>query len=614
VSKSLGAFVALLSLVWLAVFAWARMPGWTPLGPDERAAAMRLARDALDGRTTAAPASGGFGARLTGPAIVTLYADGKPAARVEGRGATVGAALADAARALALAGRSIAPELRRRGRLKIDLVRARAPMVARIAPLFAFSLIGGVDGIGLEAGGREVLLTADDLLAADVLAAYSPARALELELGTDGAAVLRRLAERAGVARIDTRRLVRFRAESFVEPAGGGAPLPVFRGNPPGPPLTVDNLRRAAIAGGRYLLRQQQSDGSFVYEYYTLEDQSLFGGSSYSLPRHAGAAYFLAQLYGATREPALLDGARRALDYLMARAPGACDRPERACVGEAGDHEVDLGSTAMALLAVTEHQRVSGDRRYQPWARRLAAFLVFMQKPDGDFCHLYDPSTDARDCKTKLLYYSGEAAFALSRLGALPEFSVEPRWADAVDRGLLYVTGPAYDYLAGQFFFGEDHWTCLAADSAWDRLPPAHREGYSRFCDRFAAFLRRAQFRAGDDATVEQPDLVGAYGFTPFLPPHATPVGSRSEAALSVYAMDRRRGVADGDAGRATRAQILDGVRFLLAHQITDDAAWLMPNPSAAAGGFLMSDVKRYIRIDFIQHSCSAMLRAVEIM
>ncbi|HZS39745.1 MAG TPA: hypothetical protein VFF06_23090, partial [Polyangia bacterium] len=79
-------------------------------------------------------------------------------------------------------------------------------------------------------------------------------------------------------------------------------------------------------------------------------------------------------------------------------------------------------------------------------------------------------------------------------------------------------------------------------------------------------------------------------------------------AMLSAYAIDRRLGLDAQD----TRAQILAGMRFLLAHQLDDDAAWLMPNPEAARGGILMSDVKRYIRIDFVQHSCSAMLRAAD--
>ena len=75
--------------------------------------------------------------------------------------------------------------------------------------------------------------------------------------------------------------------------------------------------------------------------------------------------------------------------------------------------------------------------------------------------------------------------------------------------------------------------------------------------------------------------------------------------------MQLRRGLADSDQGRATREQIALGMQFLLDHQIRDDNAYLMANPEAARGGFLMSDVKRYIRVDFVQHSCSAMLRAI---
>ena len=229
-----------------------------------------------------------------------------------------------------------------------------------------------------------------------------------------------------------------------------------------------------------------------------------------------------------------------------------------------------------------------------------------MQKPDGDFHHLYHVDRDERDAKTKLLYFSGEAAFALATLG-------DPADADALDRALEYLTTTQYDFFAGQFFLGEDHWTCLAVDAGWDALPDAHRRRYARFCDDFAAFLRRTQFRDHEGPTPGQPDFAGAYGISPLLPPHSTPVGSRTEALLAAYAIDTRldRNLNGPD---VMRPQIYDGLHFLLRHQIDDDAAYLMPNPEAARGGFLMSDVKRYIRIDFVQHSCSAMLRAAGIL
>ena len=502
-------------------------------------------------------------------------------------------------------------------RLKGDVVLARAPIFAGYEPLFALSIVPGVDGIGVDVGEKEAFLLPDDLLRADVLAGHTPLSAMDFELGAKRDAIDALLAAQLGLDEAGfqraSKKYFRFRTDAFVESADLSTVLPVVRGNTPGPRLSSAALRDGAIAGGRYLLRHLYDDGRFGYEYSPSTDKDEAYGLDYSLPRHAGATYFLAQVYGATHDRAFRDGARRALDFLSARQPDGCSHPARSCVANPELRGADLGAAAMALLAVGEFERATGDRAEMPWARRLAGFLLFMQKDSGDFCHLYNPATDTRDEKTHLLYFTGEAAFALAKLAALvgPGDRDYARWVSSLDRALEYLTVKQYANLAGQFYFGEDHWTCMAADAAWDALPPAHREKYARFCDQFVAFLRRTQFTPRDSVAQAQPDFVGSYGFSPFLPPHATPVGSRSETTISTYEMQRRRGLADGDEGRATREQIALGMQFLLDHQIRDDNAYLMANPDAARGGFLMSDVKRYIRVDFVQHSCSAMLRAI---
>jgi hypothetical protein len=615
VSRALAGFGGLCLVVFIAVWTWARLPSFTPTTTTERAEVLRILRDALDGKGV--PDRTTLDTPLADKLLVALYHEGDPVLRVEGRGATLGAATLAAARALADGVGGVRDEVRRSGRLKVDVLRARAPIITTIQPLFILSLVPGVDGIGLGFGDREVLFTADDLMRADVLAAHQPARAMDFDIGLDLDVLVRRLATAAGASsaewRTTPKRWFRFRADGFIEPASHeGPPLVVTRGNTTHrQPVTREALLAGAVAGGQYLLHHLDADGRFGYEYYTFQDQHLPPGAGYSLPRHAGATYYLAQLYGATHDPAILDGARRAAAFLQKLgAGGPCDRPDRACVGAPDDRFVDLGSAAMSLLALAEYQRNTGDAQFEAWGKRLASFLVYMQKPDGEFCHLYEPGIDKRDEQTKMLYYSGEAAFALAKFTLLPSEAHEQRYLDAMDRGLDYLTGAAYDNLAGQFYFGEDHWTCLAADSAWDRLSDEHRRRYSKFCDGFAEFLRRMQFHAGESISGEQPDFIGSYGFSPFLPPHGTPVGSRSESAISCYLMDRRKGAPV----EATRQQVLLGMQFLLAHQLTDDNAYLMRNPEAARGGLLMSDVKRYVRIDFIQHSCSAMLRAMELL
>jgi hypothetical protein len=503
-------------------------------------------------------------------------------------------------------------------RTKVDVVVARAPIFSGWDPIFALSLVAGLDGVGVDIGDNEAFLLPDELMRADALAGQTPlSSAMDFELGARRELIDRLLAKKLameqGAFERAPKKYFRFRTDAFIDSADRARILPVVRGNTPGPRLTQQALRDGAIAGGRYLLRHLYDDGRFGYEYTPSTDVDEAYGLDYSLPRHAGATYFLSQVYGATHDTAFRDGARRALDFLAARQPGACANPARSCVVNNEVRMADLGAAAMALLAVGEYEASTGDRTQLPWARRLAAFLLFMQKDSGDFCHLFDAMADKRDEKTKLLYFSGEAAFALAKLTALvgPHDSDYTRWVGALDSALDYLTDKQYANLAGQFYFGEDHWTCMAADAAWDALPPAHREKYARFCDAFVGFLRRTQFGANDPVVEAQPDFVGAYGFSPFLPPHATPVGSRSETTISTYRMMQRRGRAGGDEGRATREQIRLGMQFLLDHQIRDDSAYLMANPDAARGGFLMSDVKRYVRVDFVQHSCSAMLRAI---
>lgn len=563
------AYGAACAILWIAIWSVYRTPSFAPLTPSERSAILARVR-----RGEPAPRPDRI---RVGATFVRSYGD----------------------------------------RLKGDVVVARAPVFAGVAPLFALSLVPGLDGIAVDVGTREAFLLPDDLLRADALAGQTPLSAMDFQLGAKREVIDALLAAQLGLdesafARAP-KKYFRFRTDSFVESADRATVLAVVRGNTPGPRLSAAALRDGAIAGGRYLLRHLYDDGRFGYEYTPATDTDEAYGLDYSLPRHAGATYFLAQVYGLTHDHAFADGARRALAFLAARQPDGCSHPARSCVANPDLRGADLGAAAMALLAVGEFERATGDRGLIGWARRLAGFLLFMQKPSGDFCHLYNPASDTRDETTRLLYFSGEAAFALAKLAALvgPSDPGYARWVAALDGALDYLTDKQYANLAGQFYFGEDHWTCMAADAGWDALPPAHREKYARFCDRFAAFLRRTQFTPRDSVARAQPDFVGSYGFSPFLPPHATPVGSRTETTISTYDMQRRRGRADGDEGRAALEQIRLGLQFLLDHQIRDDNAYLMANPDAARGGFLMSDVKRYIRVDFVQHSCSAMLRAI---
>src|SRR5262249_5203620 len=162
-------------------------------------------------------------------------------------------------------------------------------------------------------------------------------------------------------------------------------------------------------------------------------------GASYSMPRHTGTTYFLAELYRITKEPWLLEPIERAFAHLAdLLAQGSCggtlpDGTAFDCVIDRGESVAQLGSTALAVVALAEYQRATGDAHYLPLATKLTAWILSMQRPDGSFRHLYDVRTRTPDDKAQLLYYSGEAALALARMHAI---TGEARYAAAAGRAL----------------------------------------------------------------------------------------------------------------------------------------------------------------------------------
>ena len=615
-----GPTAALLLLAW-AVSSHFRIDTPRRLAPEARAQAMAALRAALDHAPDPAPAARLDDPQLDhplprgGPVVVSLWSRGARIVRVAGQGDRVADGIRAAARALASNPKvaRIDPDQRAGIRIQVNVIVGRGPVLRTPQLLSLLTLEQGIEGLGAVTGREEVLLMPDELVKNQLLSSHRPLPAFpDLKLGFDVTradpffALLAHTNVRSFRARDPS--YFRFRTDSFVEPRPGAAdrtPLPLTRGIPPGPALSAHALRGAAVAGARYLVQHLSGSGRYVYEVDLATGRATDPARPrpYSLPRHAGVTYFLAQVYAATHDAWLREPIERAFRQLAllvdkggctGRTPAGADY---ACVTEPGDQYADLGSTALTVVALCQYRDATGDTRYDQLTRRLATWILYMQRPDGSFAHLYDVGKKQRDQKTQLLYYSGEAALALVRLYRTYH---EPRYLDAAHRALDSLVG-WYDFFAGGFFFGEEHWTCIAAEAAW---PALKDERYREFCDSYGAFLRRQQAMPDDGPDVA--DLAGTYGVTPFVVPHNTPVGSRTEAMISAYLLDLHHGVSSAP----LRRQILRSMRYALAQQIRADNDFGVAAKAHGLGAIPGSPVDPVVRIDYVQHVCSAMLRA----
>jgi len=364
-------------------------------------------------------------------------------------------------------------------------------------------------------------------------------------------------------------------------------------------PITAETLdasdaRGAAIAMGRYLARGVDDEGRFRYLVNAPTNQTLPG---YDWPRHAGATYFVTQIAALTGDPDVRFAALRAGARLRDRALLHCG--DLRCIGEEDLEVADVGSTALAVLAFVELARTHLDDGYALLVPELTAFLRAQQRPDGELMHLYDRRAK-QPVDVQLLYYSGEAAFALSRAHTLLG---DPRDLDAATRAVAHLVGPAWSFFGSQYYWGEEHWTCQAMDDLWDRIPASARQTALQFCLGWQEYGRKLMF--GPDDTPFDAD--GAYGVGPVVTPRLTPAGSRTEAGLATLEAAKRAGRPAEELAVLDR-QMRRSMAMLLRHQLPG-RAYLFADPAAIDGAMPGSDVDWQLRIDYAQHTGSALVR-----
>ncbi len=463
-----------------------------------------------------------------------------------------------------------------------------APLLASLEPLFALSVVSGVDGVRASYGGRVAYLTPDELLARQAYDRGISIPSLSLALGVDVPLVEALLAERLGVTVPELRahgRMERIRIERRAPAAEKGT-----SGTKP-EEITPAVLRESALAAARFLARGVSGEGRFRYIVDAPTDRTLPG---YDWPRHAGATFLLAQAASLGGDPLLRDTALRTGRLLRDKAMLGCGGMK--CVGS--EAIVDIGSSALALIAMSEIARTGLDPSFRGPVEELTKFLRAQQRPDGEYMHYFDRRA-SQPIDVQGLYYSGEATLALARAH---ELTGDARDLDAAKRGLAHLVGPAWSFFGDRYYFGEEHWTCQAMIELWERAPDAEALD---FCERWREYDAHMMYSPGEMAL----DADGAFGVGPIVTARLTPAGSRSEAGVATLDAMIRANV-DPARREALASQLRRSFALLVRQQLRPGRAYLFANPDDVYGGMPGSPVDWQLRIDYAQHAGSAMIRA----
>jgi hypothetical protein len=464
-----------------------------------------------------------------------------------------------------------------------------------LSPLiFPFALVPGRDGVMAEIDGKTAWLTPDDLLSTQAYDHASTFLDPSLGFGTHHATVMDRLSTQLGLTPADIQARARARRVRFERRIASETPPPRITAATLDRAVVKDAVREAAA----FVARGVDDEGRYRYIVDALTNQTLGG---YNWPRHAGTTYFLAQASALFDDPEIRSACLRAAARLRDETMTACG--ENRCV--AADNVADVGSSALALVAFVEIVRTGLDTSYRRAVEQLAAFLRSQQRADGELMHLYDRAAKA-PIDVQLLYYTGEASLALSRAHLI---TADDRDRDAASRALARLAGQGWSFFGSRYYFSEEHWTCQAVADLWQRAPDPEALA---FCLRWHEYQRRLQHGVGESPF----DAEGAFSFGPFITPRTTPASSRGEAAgaaLDVMKRDPSAGTKD-PAEHARTVALLDeelrrAIAFVLRAQLRPGPRHLFARPDAIRGAMPGSSVDLQLRIDYVQHAGSMMIR-----
>jgi hypothetical protein len=427
------------------------------------------------------------------------------------------------------------------------------------------------------------------------------------------------------------------------EPEGtsGGAQVASASRSPPPLDPALGSIDDAIERAADYLVRVSGADGRFEYRLFI--DGRHGAKQKYNILRHAGSIYALADYRAATTQPATRartqESMTRAVEYLRRSIRPLAAHPEMRAVWSDPKEEggarpaAKLGGAGLALIAITSKLREDatpdvdasallgdGGKRESEDAdagsdllgtlQALGRFVLFMQQPSGDFHAKYEePKGFVTDFES--LYYPGEAILGLTMLY---EVDRDKRWLEAGARSVAYLV----ESRRSAKRLPNDHWLMIAIDQllrVYGELaaPPLTREAVLEHSVALGRTMMDEQARVL--ARPYDPEIDGAFASDA----RTTPSATRLEGLLALeHALGR-----DADPARAAfradlRRTIARGVAFLRRSQVKD---------GLARGGIPMAlkavaedagdgsdderehDAAQEVRIDYVQHALSAMLR-----
>ncbi|MBD3207814.1 hypothetical protein GF319_15900 [Candidatus Bathyarchaeota archaeon] len=344
-----------------------------------------------------------------------------------------------------------------------------------------------------------------------------------------------------------------------------------------------DELGASVISGADFLVRMQNTDGSFKYIYYPESNEY---STANNILRHTGVVYSLLMVYEYSGEEKYLWAAEHGIDFLMRHVEYMDE--EKAYVFF--NDKAKLGGAALAAIALAKHEELEATGEYRDTVRHLVDFILYMQQDSGKFTSFYIYNGEYKSPSDSQIY-PGEALLALIRAYGLLE---EEEYLTSMEKAFEHYSQAFKDDPSTAF----TSWTTTAL-AELHLIRPERK--YVDFVFLMQDWLTSGQYTHGAD----DPRYLGGYG--PGVP--TVSAGSKTEGVADAYLLAER--VNDRERAERYKESMMMAVNFLTQLQYTEELASIHPDPEVAVGAFFHHFGEYSARVDYTQHCISAMIKAL---
>lgn len=214
------------------------------------------------------------------------------------------------------------------------------------------------------------------------------------------------------------------------------------------PPLDAAFCVDLVTTASEFLARQVKESGLFVYGLFPCFNREI---PNYNTLRHASSTYAMIEAWEITQSEFLKASIDRSLLCLTSELIKKVTLPggiEAAFLVDT-NNEIKLGGNAVCILALAKYTELTGNAQYIGLMELLAQGLVAMLNPSTrQFVHVLNfPDLSVKE-QFRIIYYDGEAAFALMRLYKITR---RARWLQAVELAFEY-------FIEARHWKANDHW------------------------------------------------------------------------------------------------------------------------------------------------------------